>query len=136
MMSRIQLTDTVPEAITKMVDGNPGALNVLMRCLKDGGQIDPDSAMGGMGVILSLDTLGIYGSRIWMFYKDVCGEDLSTMLAMTRAHQLGLVSEVLLNRAIDNYGEGLDIRALGAAVKEYLPNFQIEVNDGDDVDEN
>ena len=27
---------------------------------------------------MDLDSLGIYGSDIWMLYKDVCGENLAT----------------------------------------------------------
>jgi len=34
--------------------------------------IDPDSNFGGLGPLLLLDTLSIYGPRIWQLYKDVC----------------------------------------------------------------
>jgi len=112
------------DAIVKLSDGNPGAVVVLAECLKRGEEIDPDSAFGGLGPIFDFDTLGIYGPRIWMLFKDVCGQDLRIMLAVLRAHQLGFLRESELNQAIDNYGEGIDIPALVAKVEHRLPKFQ------------
>lgn len=122
-MARIKLTDTGLSAAMKMSGGNPGAMTVIMRCLRDAEAIDPDSFMGGMGVILALDTHGIYGADIWMLYKDVCAEDLRVMCALLRAVQLGFLPEPQLNAAIQNYGEGLDIPALVARVEKFLPAF-------------
>lgn len=122
--ARIQLTDTAMSAAMKMSDGNPGALTVLARMFKEGAEIDPDDAMGAIGNMLSLDTLGIYGPRIWMLYKDVCGEDLRVTCAILRANQLGFLRESDLNRAIDNYGEGIDVPDLVAKVENRLPNFK------------
>jgi hypothetical protein len=123
-MSRIQLTDTGMSACVKMSDGNPGALTVLAKLLKEADAIDPDNFLGGLGKILDLDTNKIYGSRIWMLYKDVAGGDLRTMLVILRSRQLGFISEHTLNHAIDNYGDGLDVPALVAQVEERLPKFQ------------
>lgn len=113
------------ELVWKMSDGNPGAATVMMTIMENE-DIDPDAAMGGIGTILSLDTHGIYGPRIWMLYKDVCKQNISHMLALLRAVQLGYCSEGALNKAIDNYGEGLNQPELIAKVKERLPAFKIE----------
>jgi hypothetical protein len=118
MKERIGLQDTGMDMMLKMSDGNPGAVTVLCQMLEQGGKIDPDCFAGGFGAILSLDSYGIYGSRIWMLYKDVCGENITTTLAVLRACQLGFVTESKINHAIDNYGEGIDVSALVAAVKE------------------
>ena len=69
MANRVQLSDTILDVITKMVEGNPGALAVLCGVLNR----HPND---GLLYILRLDTLGIYGPRIWMLMKDVCGEDI------------------------------------------------------------
>ena len=122
-MSRIQLTDTTTDVFIKMAEGNPGGLHVCMQMFENNTKIDPDDFMGRLGAILSLDTHGIYGSRIWMLYKDVCGEDLVNTLALLRGVQLGFLSEAKLNKAIDNYGEGIDVEDIKAQVKNYLPNF-------------
>jgi len=127
MKERIGLNDSIIDVVTKLSDGNPGAIHVLMQMLEKGEQIDPQSFMGGLGAVLSLDTHGIYGSRIWMLYKDVCGESIVNTLAVLRACQLGQIYEAQLNTAIDNYGQGLDIPTVLANVKEQLPDFGLSV---------
>ena len=127
--SRIQLNDTVMSAVVKMSDGNPGALTVMVGLIKDGGKIDPNSFMGGFGNVMDLDTLRIYGPRIWMLYKDVCGQDLRVMCAVLRAWQLGFVTDSAINAALDNEPwrkseTSLDLDALVVKVEERLPEFQ------------
>lgn len=111
------------DVIAEMSDGNPGGLTVMMMLLEKTESIDPDAALGGIGSILSLDTHGIYGSRIWMFYKDVCGQNINKMLGLMRAVQLGYLTDNKLNHAIDNMGDGIDAPELLKQVKEYLPAF-------------
>ena len=122
---RIQMHDNALSAVTKLSEGNPGALNVMMSLLSVEEDIDPDSWLGAMGTIFHFDTYGIYGSRIWMLYKDVCGEDLNTLVGICRAVQLSILDGDKLDHAIDNYGEGIDITENMNAVKETLPNFNI-----------
>jgi hypothetical protein len=70
-----------------------------------------------------MDTHGVYGHRIWMLYKDVCGENIENMLAVLRACQLGIITDQTMNHAIDNYGDGLDVPAILGKVKEQLTEF-------------
>ena len=123
--TRIELTDSVMSAIMKMAEGNPGALTVCINLYKDGGKIDPDDFMGGFGPILALDSYGIYGSRIWMFYKDVCKENLAEMIGVMRAVQLGFLELHKLNSEIDN-PTNFDFSDLLNQVKEFLPSFNKE----------
>ena len=122
-MTRITLEDDGMSAVMKMVDGNPGATTVCANIIKQGASIDPDDILEGIGAILWMDTLEIYGPKIWMLFKDVCGEDLIKMLGLLRAVQLGFLSETKLRFAIDNYGEGIDIDDLLTQVQERLPAF-------------
>lgn len=124
--TRLELNDSIMDVVVKMVEGNPGATSVCTQLLKDNKEIDPDSALGEMGSIFSLDGLGIYGHRIWRLYKDVCGEDIAKTVGILRANQLGFVSESNLNQAIDNRGYGLNLDSLIDQVKERLPNFDSE----------
>lgn len=124
--TRLKLEDTLFDAIPKLSKGNPGAMCACMDILGNGAKIDPGSALGGLGALLSLDTYHIYESRIWMLYKDVCGENLIKMIAVLRACQLGLLDISDLNHAIDNYGDGIDVNALEEQVRERLPAFGIE----------
>lgn len=121
--TRIELTDSEMSATLKLADGNPGAATVCCELLKNGEKIDPDSMLGGLGCLLSLDTHGIYGASIWMLYKDVCGEDLPKTIAVLRSVQLGFLEESKLIHAIDNRGDGIVVDDLYALVKERLPLF-------------
>lgn len=121
---RITLSDTPVSAITKMSEGNPGAATVLTRVMLDGSKIDPDAGHGqSIFILLGFDSRGIFGSRVWMLYKDVCRERLDHTIAMVRAVQLGILPEKVLDHAIDNRGQGLDVADICAQVKERLPNF-------------
>jgi hypothetical protein len=114
----------------KMAEGNPGAITVCLKMMREGRAIDPDSFAGGFTGVLAMDTYGIYGSRIWMLYKDVCGENLEATLAVLRACQLGLLRESVMHHAIDNYGEGVDVPSLLAEVKGQLGLFGVKEAQG------
>lgn len=109
-------------SIIAMGEGNPGAITVMARLVKANPLIDPDCAFGDWGALISLDALDIYGSRIWMLYKDVCKESLGNTLAVMRAVQLGFLKQRDLDSAIDGKSK-LDVAALLAQVKERLPAF-------------
>lgn len=124
-MSRIQLEDSAMSAIMKMVDGNPGAISVLVTLMKEEARIDPDSAFGGIGTLLALDTLGIYGSNIWILYKDVCKQNAVNMVLLFRANQLGFVTSKAIKDASNDQtrSSNFDFVDLMAKVKDRLPDF-------------
>ena len=63
------------EIVGALSEGNPGALRVLMELFgKDG---------AGFLDVFGCDSKRLYGSRIWMLYKDVCGEDREIPLPPT-----------------------------------------------------
>lgn len=127
MKTKLQLTDTLQDMVIKMAEGNPGAMNVLMQILRDGAAIDPDNIMGGVGIILSLDTLNLYGSKIWMLYKDACDCNLSQMVAVLRGHQLGFLSSEQLRHAVDNRGVGISVPDVCGLVCARLPAFKLSM---------
>lgn len=115
------------DVVVAMSGGNPGAIRVCMETLMNGGAIDPDTA-GGAIHLMHLDSLHIWDHRIWMLYKDVCGESLPKMLAVIRAYQMGQLAGATreaIDHAIDNRGDGLDLDAIMAAVQEKLPQFNV-----------
>lgn len=122
---RLTLNEALGDAIVKMSEGNPGAVNVLMQLYLHGHEIDPDNLLGGPGVIFALDTNDIYGSDIWVLYKDVCDSDLTIVCALLRAIQLGFMAKGELLAAIATEGMPDSDRrdALIKQVKERLPNF-------------
>ncbi len=120
---RIKLTDTLMDSVMKLTEGNPGALRVIMDIVKDGKEIDPYTEP--FLLLLNLDSYGIYGPRIWMFFKDVCKCNLSKTIAVLRAMQMGVVPAAIVNHAIDNYGKGVDLDVVIAGVKDKLPKLVI-----------
>ncbi len=90
-MAKIKLTDNLQDVVAKMAGGNPGACMALCEMIKQGAGIDPQGFMGGLGAILSLDTLGIYGTDIYILYNDQCKRDIRKMLMLLRANQFGFL---------------------------------------------
>lgn len=128
-MGRATLEMSPLEIMVEMAEGNPGAAVALAEIFAATPKIDPQCAFGGLNVILTLDDMGIYGSRIWCLWKDVCGRDPVKVLAMLRARQLGSlagVTQAAINHAIDNRGEGIDHKAILAAVKAELTQFNAQ----------
>lgn len=125
-MSKIQLTDTTIDVVSKMSEGNPGAMTALMEILSKGEKIDPDG-MGGLGPILMLDTLEIYGTDIYVFFSDLCNRDVAKTIAVIRAVQFGFFSGETLASAcsFQDYSgrEMVPVDELYEKVKERLPNF-------------
>lgn len=125
--NRIELSDTPLDAIVKLSEGNPGAVDVCLKLFQKGGDIDPDSAFGGFGAMLALDTHGIYGSRIWVLFKDVCGENIVRVLGLLRSVQLGQMPTLSLLNAIDGNRRPThaEIDAIVDDVRKQLPAFGV-----------
>lgn len=126
-MARItSLQMTTKQIVVALGGGNPGGLRVCMDLLINTPQIDPENLFGGLGTLLNMDTQEIYEHRIWMLYKDVCGQHIGKMIAVIRACQLGIINQQTLNEAIDNRGLGLDVDDIVAKVKTQLKNFNVD----------
>ena len=119
---RIQLTDNFMTACMALAEGNPGAITALVDVAGKSPKVDPDSAFGVFGPLLFLDTKGIYGSHIWVLYKDVCGQDAINMLMLHRCIQLGLVPANEMFKAMKGTVQ-IDFADLKARLKVALPNF-------------
>jgi hypothetical protein len=130
MRTRIELTDNVVSMVTKMSDGNPGAITAMMEIMKINKTVDPDSFLGEIGSILSLDSMGIYGTDIYVLWSDICERDTVSMISVLRACQMGFISEDVIKDASgrqDRSGvEMIDRNDLYKKVCEALPNFDIE----------
>jgi len=123
--TRITLEDNAMSAVMKLAEGNPGAATVCVRLIKEAGDIDTDSFIGGLGTLLSLDTENVYGPEIWMLYKDVCKESLWKTVAVLRSCQLGFLSNTALHHAINNRGDGINLDELVKQVTDTLSGFKI-----------
>ncbi|MFA5071158.1 MAG: hypothetical protein WC511_02195 [Candidatus Pacearchaeota archaeon] len=100
------MKDNLITLLSKMAEGNPGAITVLMLLFRDEPRIDPMCAFIGLGAILHLDSMELYGSNIWILYKDICGESIEKVIGVLRLVQCGKFSEEKLK---DFVVSGIDI---------------------------
>lgn len=66
---KIQSSDSTQDMLQKMSEGNPGALTALTEVMNEVGP------MKFMNFVMQLDLRRIYGSKIWIGYKDFCNHD-------------------------------------------------------------
>ena len=85
---RINLEMAPMDAMVKMAEGNPGATQVMCQLLK------PNLVEGFMD-ICRLDDLKLYGSDIWLAYKDICGMDIEKLRERLRNNYHQLREDVL-----------------------------------------
>ena len=70
---RIQLHDSMMDIVTKMSEGNMGAITCLMEMIK---KDDWYAGVHGVLMILNFDSMGLYGSKLYMLWNDCCDRDL------------------------------------------------------------
>ena len=95
----------------------------MMMLITQGKVIDSDNTLGPFAYLLTLDTLNLYGSKIYMLHNDVCKRNINHTIVILRAFQLGFLTQENINKAINNRGEGIDIEDLIPKVRAILPNF-------------
>lgn len=128
---RISFTDSMLDAVIKVSEGNLGAATACIELSKCAAAIDPDSAFGLSAPVIAFDAHGIYGSSIWILYKDICHKDPVKVIGLLRAVQLGIISDTVLIAAI-NWQRQLppeEIDRLIALVRERLPRFGLDVDE-------
>ena len=91
-MAKIKLTSTTFEVFAILSDGNQGALSVIMEIKDKAKVIDPQAACGWWGALLGFDTYENYGTEIYILFNDQCNRDVSELLMLMRAVQLGLIA--------------------------------------------
>lgn len=122
---RITLHMTTIDAIVALAEGNPGATVAMTELMKSAATIDPEHMLGALAPLLMLDSFGIYGSHIWMVYKDICNHDVTKTLAVIRALQLGIIRKNQLNLDDNNRAHltNITLDELYAQVCAELPEF-------------
>lgn len=109
---RVRIDMPMFDIVKALSEGNIGALNVCMALFKD--------CDTGAFDLIWLDSLRIYGRRIWMLFKDVCRQDLGCVRAVLMDVRKGDISRETLNAAIDNYGAGIDVAPYLAEAARWL----------------
>lgn len=94
--TRLTINDSFTDIIIKLSEGNPGAVSVVTEMMR---KDDWDNDAPGFTKILLLDSMGIYGDKIWMLYNDCCDRDLDQMNIVLCNWQMGKLTtqEISLN---------------------------------------
>lgn len=95
MNTKTRLTSemSIKEAIIEMSEGNPGALTCMMEMI--------DSNPMALLDILYFDSLGIYGSKIYMLWNDCCDRDMNKLNETLRYFREGDISEEEIHANLD-----------------------------------
>ncbi|GAB6120989.1 hypothetical protein [Dysgonomonas termitidis] len=125
-MNRIKLDDILSQAIIKMCDHNPGAMEALAYLYPDTMNIDPESPSKWFYILL-LDVYGIYGTDIYVLYSDICGKDLAKMIAVLKASCHALIGIDVIKDACsrqDYSGRAMiPVDELYKKVRDLCPKF-------------
>ena len=76
-----------------MSEGNMGAVNVLKNVLSEKDMLE------GTMFLLNLDDMNIWGSQIWVAYKDYCGEKLDLFFESVSKRDSKMVEAVNIETA-------------------------------------
>ena len=87
MRERIEMNMSPMDVIAKMSEGNPGGLTVMMKIIEN----DP---VCGVFDILHLDDMNIWGSQIWIGFKDYCNQDIDVFIEKIRARDPDMVKYI------------------------------------------
>jgi hypothetical protein len=89
---KIDLTMTTMDVLIVMAEGNPGAMSVLAKLMKE---------PNGVFLILDLDDMGMRGEQIWIAYKDGCGQDIEAIKDFCRSRDEKIVAIVNRESSFD-----------------------------------
>ena len=84
--NRITADMSAQEIVLTMSEGNPSALTCMMELLF------VDCKTGLLDIQL-FDSMGIYGSKIYMVWSDCCGRDMEKFKATIQAFREGKFTE-------------------------------------------
>ena len=117
---------SILDIIQILSDGNPGAVNVCAQLMNSYSDVDPESAMGPLSGLLSLDSYGIYGPNIWVLYKDICGEDIVNVIVVLRGIQLDVLDRDLVYDSIRQNRPLFDMDEYRTKVENELEEFNLD----------
>jgi len=128
----LDLEDSMMDMVVKMSEGNPGAVSCLAELAKAEKEIDPDSAFSsyGVGTMFQLDSMGIYGSPIYVLWNDQCSRNSNKMLGLMRCYQLGYLTESYIQKLAADQSRSDIIPEekwdnMKAFLTKELPNFKV-----------
>lgn len=94
---RINLDMDWKQSIVALAEGNPGAVHVMCQMMR----VCPIRGQIGL---CRLDDMKMYGSKIWVGFKDVCKEDINLFMDRVEDHSIGqeIANKCCLKKGIPN----------------------------------
>jgi len=128
--TKIEVEKNLQDMVSKMSDGNPGAINVMMGTILLTMRIDPDSVFGPITALISLDSYHIYGSSIYVLANDQCDGNIHKLLILLRATQMGLFDDIRLQTLAADQSRSDKItdeewNSMISGLQKDLPNFDV-----------
>ena len=114
-MARLNLNDSVMDAIINFSGGNPGALNTLMELQK---------ARENSFVIdlMTLDNMELYESKLYMLWNDCCNRDISKVIRILELYRINKITQKDIDARVKNVGYGKDFSDLINNEREEIEN--------------
>ncbi len=91
--TRITSDMSIEEMLVTMSEGNPGALTFMIQMLNS----DPMAFLD----ILLFDSMGIYGSKIYMVWNDCCNRDMRKFKETIQAFREGKFTKEEIQENLD-----------------------------------
>jgi hypothetical protein len=120
----MRIKNSIAETFCAMSQGNPGAIETLVRVYAEAKKVDNEDSFEGLGPIMILDHFNIYGYQICILANKICHGSLVHFLAVTRGLQLGILHQEEVYVAIEK-GEPFSLPwvKLFAEIRKKVPNF-------------
>ena len=93
-MPKLTMNTPLIDMVSIMSEGNPGAVHVITQLVK--------TSQVGIIKVLTLDELEIYGSDIWVLFKDCCNESTLKVTDVLTATLSGKISVEQLKEYIES----------------------------------
>lgn len=101
-MSKLELKDNLQDIISKLSEGNPGAMTTLFEIMK----YKNNDPIEYFGIFMLIDTMELYGSHLYMLWNDCCNRNIQTTVDVIKAFQCGKITNNDINERIKNVGYG------------------------------
>jgi hypothetical protein len=102
-MTKVVGEDSIMDVIIKISEGNPGAMVCITQMLQ---YEDWYSNVPGALMVLQLDSLEVYGEKLYMLWNDCCNQDMKQLELVLRNWQTGYLTKEEIHRNLSQ-GRGV-----------------------------
>ena len=122
-LNRLKPFDTLLDCVTKLSEGYPGAINIIMQGIH---VASPDEIILDRTLVDFFDKHLIYGRNIWMFAKHITKFELGALYTLILAEKLLLVYPSHIVSALEDFKENkikFNILELTEIINQMIPDL-------------